>query len=932
MALTAAMVLSSKLPSGTSRYVALLTALPDADGVGAVEATGAGYVRAAHSAWINRTEDSVLYRENDGAIEFPVLTGALVAIVGWGVYDAATGGVLVAWGPITNMDGDSVQKSFVEGDMPRFLPQDISFSASDADVAWVAQTIATASSWRDICWSPELGIFVAVAGTGSYVATSPDGVTWTARTPASNTLWAGVCWSPELTLFVAVSEAASVMTSPDGTTWTTRTIGAGVLKVCWSPTLTLFCAVGGSGGTERIYTSPDGTTWTSRSVTNISGLFYDVCWSEELGLFCAVGDIINTGVGAIAVAVTSPDGVNWTIRNLASYAMHGVCWSPELGLFVAVGVGGGTTGCATSSDGITWASGKMPSAAGWESVKWSSELRLFVAVAWTGSGLRAAFSLDGATWAESSPAEANQWRAVCVGDGVIAAVASSGTNRAMTLTIPPPSAFDGTAEIDVVDELSLPKVQALMPPGLAWVRDADTILTSFLRALAYSFARVSRRALDLLEEVDPRTTYELLEDWERVYGLPDDCATPTTLAGRRAALLAKMNGNLDPSKANLIARALIVGYDLMIYEYKRDDLFDCESSCEDFLYDDKWMYLWSATYWPGDSDAELICALEQVTPDHTVLYDGVRRWQVVAASEASTWRSIAWSPSVQRLVAVASSGTNRVMYSSNGCAGFWTSASAAAAQSWMCVIWVEEISRFVAVSTSGTDRCMTSPDGITWTLRTLNFAQSWIALANSPELELMVAVSTNGTNRVALSDDGGLSWALQTAAEASAWQDICWSPELGLFVAVANSGTNRVMTSPDGSTWTARTAAEANEWNSVCWSPELGLFAAVAFTGTNRVMTSPDGINWTARLSAEQTEYKKVVWCAETDAFVAIGTNSMFSRDGITWRAIDVQEANVWHGLAWAPELGRLVAVAATGTNRVDVMDEQAGRRFYKAL
>jgi uncharacterized protein YmfQ (DUF2313 family) len=54
---------------------------------------------------------------------------------------------------------------------------------------------------------------------------------------------------------------------------------------------------------------------------------------------------------------------------------------------------------------------------------------------------------------------------------------------------------------------------------------------------------VDARAADLLErESDPRATIELLPDWERNWGLPDPClrSPPTSLSGRRAALVAKM--------------------------------------------------------------------------------------------------------------------------------------------------------------------------------------------------------------------------------------------------------------------------------------------------------------------------------------------------------------------------------------------------------
>ena len=928
MALTASDALSAKLPNGVARYAALLTTLPDALGAGAVEVSGSGYARVAHSAWIDRETDGTLYRENDGVIEFPVLTAPILGVVGWAIYDASTNGNILAWGEIKNFDGEATMRNFFADEMPRFLPQELSVSTSADDLAWTARAAAEANGWRDVCWSPELGIFVAVASSGTNrVMTSPDGITWTARSAASASAWEGVCWSAELGLFVAVADSiAACMTSPDGITWTTRTIGAALKKVCWSPTLNLFCAVGGSGSTEQIYTSPDGTTWTSRSVTSLSGFFSGVCWSEELGLFCAVGDLIDTAASTVCCAVTSPDGINWTKRNFPVGTKNDVCWSAARGLFVAVG----SSQFMYSSDSVTWVTVTPPPSGAWNSVTWSDALQLFFAISSSGTNL-VCFSFDGLVWTAMSAAESNQWRGVCVGDGnLIVAVASSGTNRVMTLD---PS-FEGVAEIDVVDELSLPKLQALMPPGLAWVRDSDTRITKFLRGLAYSFARVSRRVRDLLEEVDPRTTYEMLEDWERVYGLPDECAQPTTLAGRRTALHGKMLGNVDPNKDNIKAIAANLGYVLDIYEYKRDDLFDCESTCEDYLYDAQWMFHWDIAFWPGAVDAQLYCAIEQIVPNHTYLVNSVRHWTPgdVTVPSNSVWRSVCWSATARKFVAVATTGTDSVMTSPEG--RVWTSRTPAADQLWICVIWAEELGLFVACSTNGTNRIMTSPDGITWTLQALTTTSSWQSLAYSPELNLLVAVASSNTTRVASSPDA-VTWTDRTAAEANAWQSVCWSPSLGLFCAVASSGTNRVMTSPDGINWTARAAAEANDWQCVCWSEELELFVACSLAGTHRFMTSPDGITWTSVSHPENAQYRNVIWAKELHAFVAMaldGSGSAFSLDGTTWQALDVGEANNWYSVAWAPEVAMLIAVASNGTNRVARIREQGGRRFFKAL
>lgn len=108
----------------------------------------------------------------------------------------------------------------------------------------------------------------------------------------------------------------------------------------------------------------------------------------------------------------------------------------------------------------------------------------------------------------------------------------------------------------------------LLPPGRAWTRTADSDMGRLLAALADELARVDGRAANLVEEADPRTTLELLSDWERVAGLPDNCTgTSGTVSERRIALLSKLTqigGQSIPAMAMLAAR---LGYVVEIAEF-----------------------------------------------------------------------------------------------------------------------------------------------------------------------------------------------------------------------------------------------------------------------------------------------------------------------------------------------------------------------------
>ena len=64
--------------------------------------------------------------------------------------------------------------------------------------------------------------------------------------------------------------------------------------------------------------------------------------------------------------------------------------------------------------------------------------------------------------------------------------------------------------------------QHLLPPGIPWKRDSDGTITKVLLATGDELARVSQRGVDLIAEADPRTTDELLTDFETALDLSAD--------------------------------------------------------------------------------------------------------------------------------------------------------------------------------------------------------------------------------------------------------------------------------------------------------------------------------------------------------------------------------------------------------------------------
>ena len=315
-----------------------------------------------------------------------------------------------------------------------------SYSAAvDCVRTWTSRPAAANNSWRGLCWSPEVSLFVAVGTSGSSnrVMTSPDGITWTSRTSAADNNWISVCWSPELSLFIAVAESGTgnrVMTSPNGITWTSRASAEdnGWHYVCWSPELSLLVAVAWGGSSNRVMTSPNGIDWTARAPAALNS-WLSVCWAAELSLFVAVA---NSGTGNRVM--TSPNGIDWTAQTAPDLSWGAICWSPELLLFVA----STSNSMMTSPDGKNWTTRTAAANNNWRAVCWSPQLSLFVDIAWSGTGNRVMSSPDGINWTTRASGADSNWSALCWSPelSLFVAVADNGSgNRVMTSAIGMPN-------------------------------------------------------------------------------------------------------------------------------------------------------------------------------------------------------------------------------------------------------------------------------------------------------------------------------------------------------------------------------------------------------------------------------------------------------------------------------------------------------------
>jgi len=113
------------------------------------------------------------------------------------------------------------------------------------------------------------------------------------------------------------------------------------------------------------------------------------------------------------------------------------------------------------------------------------------------------------------------------------------------------------------------QLRALLPTGDALSRDEGSGVSKLLLSAAEELARLDGRAVDLFKELDPPTTDELLEDWERILGLPDPCIlTEQTIDERRGAIAAKLRSVGGQSKAYILGVLAAFGIEAEIDEQR----------------------------------------------------------------------------------------------------------------------------------------------------------------------------------------------------------------------------------------------------------------------------------------------------------------------------------------------------------------------------
>lgn len=160
----------------------------------------------------------------------------------------------------------------------------------------------------------------------------------------------------------------------------------------------------------------------------------------------------------------------------------------------------------------------------------------------------------------------------------------------------------------------LAALKAAMLKGRAWVADIGTTMHQLWAGVAIEFARIDARVEDLVKESDPRTTVEMMPEWEAFAGLPDPCViTDQSLQQRRNALTSKLLMQGGQSRAYFLQIADEMGYqDAVIEEF--EPFRAGESGAGDPLWSEDDRFVWQINL-PSDGAITYFAAGESAAGD-----------------------------------------------------------------------------------------------------------------------------------------------------------------------------------------------------------------------------------------------------------------------------------------------------------------------------
>lgn len=172
-------------------------------------------------------------------------------------------------------------------------------------------------------------------------------------------------------------------------------------------------------------------------------------------------------------------------------------------------------------------------------------------------------------------------------------------------------------------------ILAQMPRGIIWQRATSLDLYKYAQGYAPRLERAEASADNLLFEMRPESTLQLLPEWEEYLGLPECVAEPVTnLEYRRYAVVEKYHRKGGLQAWNIQKLATDLGFTVEV-----DETFPhhCMRSCTYPLWEQKYRYILRVTVY-GIPGAYMTCLDDILTPlltsDARVLECTLQRYKV----------------------------------------------------------------------------------------------------------------------------------------------------------------------------------------------------------------------------------------------------------------------------------------------------------------
>ncbi|MCA9367939.1 hypothetical protein KC887_06800, partial [Candidatus Kaiserbacteria bacterium] len=295
-------------------------------------------------------------------------------------------------------------------------------------------------------------------------------------------------------------------------------------------------------------------------------------------------------------------------------------------------------------------------------------------------------------------------------------------------------------------------------------------------------------------------------------------------------------------------------------------------------------------------------------------------WNQASSTEQNNWQAVAFGNG--RFVAVSNSGTNVVMYSTDGVS--WTAVNPGLSINPNDIVFAN--GRFDVVG-GGTVRHMYSYDGVTWHQGTLTSVAHFLAYGEDDGV--YVAINVNGNTYY--SHDGN-SWS--SAGDISTVSVTGISYGNGHFVVTSEAATNssvRMYQSADGISWSNNVGGGVTGFDSSAYGNNV--YIAVTEDGnTDKIYKSTTGYadSWStvtapgaAELNYDEVRFVNGYFVAIANESAASTESIALSTDGITWTEAVLPELNTWQDIAYGN--GRIVAVSSDGSSRVMYADMGIG-------